>query len=138
MDDEQIREAERASVVAMRAWSVEARTRWPFVRTAAECGVGWRPLLERLFDEVARESAGASGVAITTIAEKYGGLNIDVGTGDLDDVRTKTVRALAARAETDSENTCDLCGSKGRLWESGTWIMARCREHKPSDAVPVD
>jgi len=79
-----------------------------------ECLDGWYEII-RGFCEIAKDS----GVEITQIKEKFGGLRLYYHGGD------DCVDGACRMAEEMSYRTCESCGRPGRPNESG-WIMTRC------------
>ncbi|MFC8664047.1 hypothetical protein [Streptomyces sp. NPDC057199] len=87
-------------------------------------GPGWRPLLERLHEQI---RAVFPGYRLLDLKEKFGGLRVYVdrpaSSGD-------ALRTLIASAETEAERTCEFCGAPGRIRtrddQPGGWRKAVC------------
>ncbi|MPR07802.1 hypothetical protein [Microvirga tunisiensis] len=89
-----------------------------------ECGGGWRFLLDDLLQRMAATLSDEErqDFQVTQIKEKLGTLRCHVFNGN------DRVDALIDSAENASEITCDVCGGRGRLRNSG-WLTVRCDEH---------
>jgi hypothetical protein len=89
------------------------------------CGTGWRDIIERAsadLNALARRENVA--VQIEHIREKYGVLRIWVtATSAAVDAAAEEI---ANSAETESESTCELCGSAGTLREENRVLKVRC------------
>src|SRR5438309_294407 len=90
-----------------------------------QCAVGWRGLIERASVELeALSHREGVPIEVLEIREKYGLLQIWL------DAPTRRVEAAAEaivlKVETESESTCELCGSAGTLQETNGWFKVRC------------
>ena len=90
-----------------------------------ECGNGWYRILAELSvileDLVLREPAASwSSFYATQVKEKYGTLRFYMS------CETDAMGAAIDLAERQSEETCELCGEPGRLYNRG-WCMVRCQ-----------
>jgi hypothetical protein len=106
----------------------ELKSRYPQLYSGCRwisCRAGWRQLIERASANLnalaCRENVA---VQIEDIREKYGVLQIWVvaATPSVD----AAAEAIVGKAETESESTCKLCGSSGRILETNGWFKVRC------------
>jgi hypothetical protein len=103
------------------------------------CGDGWYKLLYGLSETIDRicqqyNLRGETYPTVFQVKEKYGGLRFYI------DTHKKTPKAayLAIREavhyiEIKSEETCEVCGAKGRIVEVRNWIFTRCDQHIPAE-----
>lgn len=140
MDDAEVRSrAVTESSNAMAEWRETCRSRWPFVTVSFECGVGWKDILERLFDVMAEQSRlSGSPVVVRQVKEKFGELRVYwTGEGLKEDAR-KAVRDAVEVATQESSAVCELCGKPGRQAVSKPgWWATRCPDHEQSGVRPV-
>jgi hypothetical protein len=90
-----------------------------------QCAVGWRGLIERASVELeALSRREGVPIEVLEIREKYGLLQISVvaATTRVD----AAAEAIVGKAETESESTCELCGSVGTMREENGWFKVRC------------
>lgn len=99
-----------------------------------ECGDGWEPLLReaaekleplcKAYAEQMTEEEKASGghPRASQIKEKYGTLRFYMTSA------TDEMYEIVTEAERKSEDTCDRCGSPGKL-RGGGWLYTTCDEH---------
>lgn len=84
-----------------------------------ECvGPGWHPILQRLHDQIL---AIDSTYEVVQVKEKFGGLRVYLLSEPL------PVIDLVAKAEVESQRTCEMCGRPGTQ-QPGYWIRTRCEE----------
>jgi hypothetical protein len=113
------------------------------VTTGFSCWLGWLPILERFFDEVAAALADADGVRfeLWQVKEKFAGLRVyyvahlpkphvilDTRAVRADDARRKIDEAYE-RASKEAARTCEVCGKPGVLRQASGVFMTRCDEH---------
>ena len=92
-----------------------------------ECGYGWYPILEELFEKMHRYvTENDLNVKVVQVKEKFGGLRVYCHGHD-----DKTIRDMIREAENKAEVTCETCGKPGTLSTNGWWKVT-CDEHKNS------
>jgi len=84
-----------------------------------ECGKGWHPIIERLFDEISKLNPPEQ-FEITQVKEKYGVLTVYA------DCSSDEVEALIDKAEAESAKTCEDCGQPGTLTKRHGWYRTLC------------
>lgn len=89
-----------------------------------ESGGGWRFLLGDLLQRISATLSDEEKqeFQISQIKEKFGTLRVHTY------AESDRIDMLVDAAERASEITCDVCGGRGRLRNSG-WIYVRCDEH---------
>ena len=100
-------------------------------RFGLQCGPGWRPLLESLFEKLEAEIAALPEgerhrYRAVQIKEKFGSLRVYV-----DEAVTPAMRAAIEAAELASTTICDVCSMPGKLLHvpmDGP-IATRCKSH---------
>lgn len=107
-----------------------------FAKTSAECGPGWRDLLDRMCFRI-RTAVQADGGSrrFTQIQEKYATVRAD-RVGTLSPEPDAPVQYAIDISEARSACSCEECGEEGRLYQSGDWLMTRCAAH--AMGVPVE
>jgi hypothetical protein len=103
----------------------------------AECGDGWRDLLERCCVRIEAALAEGDRFIAEDIKSKYGTLRFYFG-GHLADAAKDRVEEAIELAEARSACTCETCGEPGRLYDRGGWLATACREHARGEPVPVE
>jgi hypothetical protein len=103
----------------------------------AECGDGWRDLLERCCVRIEAALAEGDRFIAEDIKSKYGTLRFYFG-GHLSDAAKDRVEEAIELAEARSACTCETCGEPGRLYDRGGWLATACREHARGEPVPVE
>jgi hypothetical protein len=94
-------------------------------KVARECGTGWNKLIDPLEKRV--EDIGGT---VQQIKEKFGGLRLYASPPP--DLNWGTEPAWDAlqedidQAETDSFKVCEMCGNKGCLRTTGSWLKTLC------------
>jgi len=85
-----------------------------------ECGDGWLPILEELFEGFQKlvDKRDDTSFKVEQVKQKYGTLRVYHNGGD-------EYEALVDRAEAMSEFTCEVCGQQGMMRDDG-WMMVRC------------
>lgn len=84
-----------------------------------ECGEGWFPILERLFEAISKLDK-PEGFEITQVKEKYGTLNVYTQSS------TDEIDILIDKAEYESSATCEVCGHVGTLSKRNGWYKTLC------------
>ena len=82
---------------------------------------GWINIVEQLVHDVVKVQPD---VQIIQVKEKIGGMRFYV------DSATKEVYDLIDKAETLSEQTCQVCGKSGTIKRVGGWYACVCPEHE--------
>ncbi len=87
-----------------------------------QCGVGWMPILEDLFEEIAKEAMKAKleGITVLQVKEKFGDLVVDVSNGN------EAIYALVKAATKKATVTCEGCGKPGKKIECDGWYKTLC------------
>jgi ribosomal protein L37AE/L43A len=112
-----------------RDWVTTGDPRRPFPMLGVQCGPGWSGLLGKLLDDIAAvvRPTGRT-LEIQQIKEKFGGLRFYwVGPFDGDELRR--IEEAVELAEFRSEATCEDCGARGAMRNSGGWYAVRCDAH---------
>ena len=96
----------------------------PYELFGIECGEGWMKLINTLMAYINEYNAHvpeSNQIQISQIKEKFGGLRFYV------DNSTETLNKMIAKAEDDSYNTCETCGSTKNVGlKSGGWLETIC------------
>lgn len=71
-------------------------------------------------------------VVAIQVKEKFGGLRFYYSGGD------DTIRGAVRMAEAMSYDTCEVCGSPGKLTNNKGWYHTACKEHGGEDGIPDD
>jgi len=94
-----------------------------------ECGDGWLPILEDLFEKIDQEvkKAALSSFKVIQVKEKFGGLRVYVSEGN------DSIEALIDAASSKAAVTCEDCGKPGqwRTLNKGKfhgWLRTQCDE----------
>jgi len=90
-----------------------------------ECGAGWFDLIYRLCEDI--EKSNPENFKAEQIKEKFGGLRFYYSGG------SQEVHDLVSKAENDSYEICENCGSKEEVTSEGAWILtlcSKCREQR--------
>jgi NMD protein affecting ribosome stability and mRNA decay len=82
-------------------------------------GEGWRPLVEKLVDDI---TAIDPTIEISQIKEKFGGLRFYVWGA------TEEIFDLIEKAEEESYKICENCGTRENVTTKGGWILTLCDE----------
>ena len=89
--------------------------REPFALFAIETGKGWRPIAERVLDEIVKyneSSTDGSHIYVDQVKEKFGGLEIYVTYEDVPDDVAKHFDDVIENARQEAAVTCEFCGTK--------------------------
>lgn len=108
------------------------RIKTPFYYWGFQCGVGWRSILETLFQRVEQRCGeldlpDRNYPAVAQIKEKFGTLNVYFHFGR---TRRLTYRDLADLIQAAGEApmvTCETCGKPGE-WHNEGWWRVRCAD----------
>lgn len=90
-----------------------------------ECGKGWFDLIFRLCEDI--EKTNPENFRVEQVKEKFGGLRFYYSGG------SQEVHDLVNKAESDSYNICENCGTRDNVTSEGSWILTlctNCREKK--------
>ena len=90
------------------------------MRPGFECGAGWLPLLEEIFEELSKY-----GVSIRLVKEKFGGLVIYFIANEED---YEAVSSIVSRGEARSYMICEICGKNGKLRKDIGYIRTLCED----------
>lgn len=93
-----------------------------------ECGPGWVPLIERLFQQIQAHMNAhpeAEALQVSQIKQKFGELRVYYRGGD------HACAALVEQAAIQAQSTCEICGSHGSAREAGGMVV-RCDQHLPT------
>jgi len=103
-----------------RAWSIqESCMPWGF-----ECGDGWYDLIYQLSKDL---MATCDKVRAVQVKEKFGGLRFYYCFSEpVDDEIGNKVNALIDKAEDDSYEICEWCGSRENVTQTEGWIVTLC------------
>jgi hypothetical protein len=102
-----------------------------FDALACECGPGWIPLLDILFNyadewnRIAPDGEEDERIVINQVKEKFGSLRF-YHTGG-----SPEFRGMVTMAEILSSSICERCGDRGEQNEKG-WITTECRRCRAS------
>lgn len=101
----------------------------PFNMFGIECGDGWYDILDHLLFCISSHQKYAKkndpeyvDIEIQQIKEKFGTLRFYYSGGD------DYIDGLVRFAEAMTETTCEVCGNKGKIRDTG-WIQTLCDEH---------
>ena len=105
---------------------MENKCHTPIELFGVECGNGWKDLLTPIIDyvnEYNKDKKEEEKIEFMQIKEKYGGLRVYTNFG------TKELFDLIEKAEDESYNVCEDCGSREDVGmrESG-WLTTMCLE----------
>lgn len=84
-----------------------------------ECGKGWFDLIFRLCEDI--EKANPENFKVEQVKEKFGGLRFYYSGG------SQEVHSLVDKAESDSYNICENCGTRDNVTSEGSWILTLCK-----------
>lgn len=89
-----------------------------------ECGPGWYDIIDKLTKEVQDViiRKGLEDFYVTQVKEKYGTLCFYLS------YMTDEISEIIARAEEQSEKTCEVCGEEGKLIKHQGWYQVRCEK----------
>jgi len=113
-----------ADIFDQRGWAPsETAMCWGF-----ECGDGWFDLIYKLCENITdylKEHPDVPQVKAVQVKEKWGGLRFYVDGGD------SHISELIAKAEDESFNICESCGSKDNVTTGTTrhsgWVRSICK-----------
>jgi hypothetical protein len=84
-----------------------------------ECGAGWFDLIFRLCEDI--EKTNPKNFKVEQVKEKFGGLRFYYSGG------SQQVNDLVNKAECDSYNICENCGTRENVTSEGSWILTLCK-----------
>jgi hypothetical protein len=91
-----------------------------------ECGEGWysliKPILNYIEDYNKDKTIESDKIEILQIKEKFGGLRIYVN------FHTPELFEMIEKAESESYNVCELCGSREDMGQTMGWITSMCKK----------
>jgi hypothetical protein len=117
-----------ADQIKDRTWEAELNEKYGWMGgghgLSFEHGSGWQFLIGNLLQRIAATLTDEEKheFQVSQIKQKFGTLRFYAYGG------SERIDALVESAECASEITCDVCGGRGRLRNSG-WISVRCDEH---------
>jgi len=85
-----------------------------------ETDVGWNDIIYRLYDDLVALGWDRE---LHQCKEKFGSLRFYIGYGNDD------IFARIAKAEIESEKTCEICGKEGTI-TGKYWLKCTCPDHK--------
>jgi len=88
-----------------------------------QCGDGWLPMLEELFDKTDKIAKPYKDFRISTVKEKFGGLRVYCFAS------TDEIENLIDEYEAKSYKVCERCGRKGKLTHVFGWYVTLCFRH---------
>jgi hypothetical protein len=106
-------------------WRYDLRKKYPFLKCAIDCDIGWYKLLDNLFKEIddwytQYHWDQLPEFMVTDIKEKYGTLRVYVGSSH------ETIFDMIDRAEEESAHTCEECGEEGSIRTLAGWYRTVC------------
>lgn len=106
---------------------------YPFV------GDGWRDLVERAIERIARILAAAPSGSVTIVQtkEKMATLRMYWTGAGLTKATELAIADAIALAEARSACTCETCGDAGVLRQVGGQLLTACAKHAKGTVVPV-
>lgn len=106
----------------------ENKLKTPFELFDVECGKGWYPLIEPIFnyiEEYNKDKKEEDKIEILQVKEKFGGLRFYTN------FYTDDLRKLIREAESKSYTTCELCGTTDNIGYTSGYILTICEDcHK--------
>ena len=81
---------------------------------------GWFPIIKSLIDDLIKLGWDKQ---ITQVKEKFGGLRFYINSGSAE------IHERILQAETESYDTCEVCGKPGELRKDIGWYFTLCNEH---------
>lgn len=91
-----------------------------------ECGEGWYPLIEELFDkiqELVNINSEYSDLEVVQVKEKFGTLRVYLN------YYYPEIENLINEYEEKSAHICEVCGRKGKVCVHNFWYKTVCRWH---------
>lgn len=109
----------------------------PFSPAYPTCGYGWSEIVTRAVERVSAAGAGCR-LHFSQIREKDGSLRMYwKADASVPETIEQAIQDAVALAEARSACTCEVCGSPGRLYCSGSFVMTRCPVHARGFPFPV-
>ena len=96
----------------------------PFELFGIECGRGWYDIINPLFDYIAEynKKNPDNKIKVLQVKEKFGELRFYISHGD------KTLYDMIDKAEKESWETCESCGSRDNVIHTEGWIWTVCKD----------
>ena len=95
-------------------------------RTHYECGDGWKNIINKVIDYIDElnrdEEIAKDQVVIHQVKEKFGGLRIYCN------YYPKDLNEIIQKAEDESYNTCEICGTKENVGHTCGYITSCCKD----------
>ena len=93
-----------------------------------DCGQGWYPLIEELFDKIQKlvdNNSKYNALEIIQVKEKYGELKVYTN------AYWEVIEDLIDKYTRKSKHICEWCGKKGKLHNDNGWLTTLCNKcHK--------
>lgn len=96
---------------------------YKFADVSYECGDGWLPIIEELFDKIqvlVDNDPAYFEFMVLQVKEKFGGLRVYTTGYD------EKIDKLIDEAECKCLLTCENCGQPGHMTYRGTWMQTLC------------
>ena len=96
----------------------------PYELFGVECDVGWYHIINPLFDYIENynKENPNNKIVVQQVKEKFGELRFYVSH------MNKTLSDMIDKAEEESWETCESCGSKDNVIHTDHWIWTVCKE----------
>ncbi len=91
-----------------------------------ECEDGWFDLLWKLCEDIDKTNP-PEGFEVCQVKEKFGGLRFYTMCA------TEEIYNRISKAQDDSYNTCEICGSTEDVTSEGAWITTFCKKCRGRD-----
>jgi hypothetical protein len=103
-----------------------------------ECGDGWFAILQELFNKLEQYAVqnNLDNFYIMQVKEKFGSLRVYTS------YENEEISSLIEQAELKSQETCEICGNKGKPNRNG-WISTLCKNCRKktisvgSNTIPI-
>jgi hypothetical protein len=92
------------------------------------CGTGWSDLIRKCHDELFAKDPL---YRVVQVKEKFGRLRYYFTPSDMK--KYAEMSSIVLKYETESSNTCDVCGLEGYISSNYRIMEARCDEHRSED-----
>jgi hypothetical protein len=97
----------------------------PFELFGMECASGWNHLIKPLFEYIEQynqDKEDDKKIVVTQVKEKFGGLRFYTN------FATQELHDMISKAEEESYETCEFCGTKENVGHTSGWITTCCRK----------
>ena len=95
----------------------------PFELFNVECGKGWNNIIQPLFDYIEQYNKEHDDkIEVLQVKEKFGSLRFYTNFFD------NKLGEMIEDAESESNETCELCGSKEKVGKTFGWITTCCQD----------